>query len=382
MAATIGFSNPENEQQLRCNLLGRYFMPWAKQVSMRIFKEQLEEKFAYIDLAVGRADLLAEESPSYAVLKWASRQRNLRPQLYTLFNESNPEKEEQWRAAVNSLPRLDQFTFTPQVCCAPVDQDIRKAVASVRSLPTLLSADLCQNQGLTWEWLQELVQVHRADCFLWVDFECLQSWNKRKRDREQLHRIFGQTGTAVLQQGLKKRRKAADKEAYWKAMLEQRLIQVLGADHLGLLCFSFYDKADKATQSLYFLTLNPEAYVNMRAIMSNESQTIEDGIGDCAYYPNKGAQRRVASPTLFGPMFELEQHLLRTYRNQTMQVVDLYEEQHWGRALTKKNYIDALLNLEKKGLIKITRKRAPRGRSLPKDHLPDKTFLSFKPQRS
>ncbi len=381
MASTIGFPNPENERQVRCNLLGRYFMPWAQGVSMRIVKEGLEEKFAYIDLAAGELDTLPEDSPCYVALEWASRQRTIRPQLYPLFNESDTEKAAQWSDSLKSLPRLEHFTFVPQLHHSTIDNALRQMVASVRALPTLLSADLCSNEGLTWEWLRELVQQHRADCLLWVDYQRLSGWVKRQRDQDQLHRVLGEQAANALKETFKKRLRAPEKAAYWKALLEERLLEVLGADSPGLLCFTFYDAQDKLVRWLYFLTNNPTAYTAMREVMNGESQLIEDGIGNHAYAPSQGARRRISSPTLFGPMFELEQHLLATYRNQTIQLIDLYEEQHWGRSLTKNNYIDALLNLEEKQLIKITRKRAPRGRTLPKGHLPDKTFLSFKPQQ-
>lgn len=380
MASTIGFSSPENALQVCCNLLGHYFMPWAKQVSMQIAMEGLEEKFAYIDLAAGALSEQPEESPSYAVLEWVSRQRNIRPQLYTLFNEQDPEKLDAWQACLEELPRLEHFTFAPQFHSSTVDVSLQQIIATVRSLPTLLSADWCLNEGLTWEWLKDLVQQHPADCLLWVDYQQLLKWGKRKKDQAQLERTLGITGAQALKAAFKKRLSATEKLAYWKQLLERRLQQVLGANHPGLLCYTFYDEQDKVSHFLYFLTRNPKAYTAMRQVMNAESQVIEDGIGNLAYQPSLGSRKSIASPTLFGPMFELEQHLLTTYLNQTVQLIDLYEDQHWGRSLTKKNYIDALLNLEEKGQIKITRKRAPRGRTLPKNHLPDKTFLSFKPQ--
>lgn len=382
MASTIGFSSPENALQVCCNLLGHYFMPWAKQVSMQIAMEGLEEKFAYIDLAAGAMTGDPLLSPSYAVLEWASRQRNIRPQLYTLFNERDPEQWAAWKEGLEELPRLEHFTFAPQLHQSVVDTTLQQTIATVRSLPTLVMADWCINEGLTWEWLKELVQEHPADCLLGVNYQQLLQWGKRKKDHPQLERTLGITDSQTLKATFKKRLSASEKLVYWKQLLEERLQQVLGANHPGLLCYTFYDEKDKPSYFLYFLTRNPKAYTAMRQVMNAESQIIEDGIGNLAYQPSQGSRKSIASPTLFGPMFELEQHLLATYLNQTVQLIDLYEDQHWGRSLTKKNYIDALLNLEEKGQIKITRKRAPRGRTLPKHHLPDKTFLSFKPQQA
>lgn len=356
-------------------------MPWSQQVSTRIALEGLEEKFAYIDLAAGASSAVPEESPGYAILEWASRQRNIRTQFYTLFNETDEEKSAEWSKSLTKLPRLEHFTFAPQLTNTFIDPPLQQTVATVRSLPTLVNLDLCTNEGLTWEWLRDLVQLHPADCLLSVDYQRLLSWGKRKRDQEQLHRVLGEQASNALKAAFKKRLSAAQKEAYWKNLLEEHLQEVLGPNNPGLLCYTFYDNDHKTTRFLYFLSTNPAAYTAMRQVMNAESQVIEDGIGNLCYNPSQGPRQSITSPTLFGPMFELEQHLLATYLNKTVQLIDLYEDQHWGRSLTKKNYIDALLNLEEKGLIKITRKRAPRGRTLSKSHLPDKTFLSFKPQK-
>ncbi|MGH1336494.1 MAG: hypothetical protein ACRBFS_10230 [Aureispira sp.] len=380
MASTIGFSSPENAQQVCCNLLGHYFMPWAKQVSKRIAMEGLEEKFAYIDLAVGESTATPQDSPSYAILEWVSRQRNIRPLLYTLLNEKEGEKAVFWNNCLENLPRIEHFTFAPQLHQSMVDTPLQQHIATVRSLPTLVVADLCANEGLTWKWLRDLVQGHPADCVLSINYQQLLNWSKRKRDQEQLERILGEQASHALKVAFKKRLSATEKENYWKNLLEERLQEVLGANNPGLLCYTFYDEQDKTSRFLYFLTRDPKAYQAMRQVMNAESHIVEDGIGNLCYQPSRGPRKHQTSPTLFGPMFKLEQHLWATYLHQTIQLVDLYEEQHWGRSLTKKNYIDALLNLEEKGQIKITRKRAPRGRTVPKDHLPDKTFLSFKPQ--
>jgi hypothetical protein len=295
-----------------------------------------------------------------------------------LFNDSAAEQTAAWKHALEALPRLEHFTFAPQVEQTTVDIPLKENIATVRSLPTLISADLCANTGLSWDWLRDLVQGHPADCFLWVNYKQLLAWTRRKRDQEQLERVLGQQASHTLKAAFKKRLSPAQKEQYWKQLLEERLQEVVG-QQLGLLCYTFYDEQDRAEQFLYFLTQNPASYTRMRQIMHSESQLIEDGIGNLCYQPSQGCRKSITSPTLFGPMFELEQHLLHTYLNQTIQLIDLYEAQHWGRSLTKKNYIDALLNLEEKGQLKITRKRPLRGHVHPKGHLPDKTFISFKP---
>lgn len=377
---SIGFDAPQNAAQVRINLIGRYFMQWAPSTLRTIFKNQWEEKLAYLDLSACQGGDEPEHWVSAALLPWANRQRNLRTQLFTLLNEKDEVQVSNLRTYLQAPGQTDRLAFEPQFYHSTVDSTVRNAVATVRSLPTFAILDAWHYEGVTWEWLYELIQQHRADCVLTLDLSLLLKHFNSKKQTPRLIRLLGEQGLTTLRQAFKaKRHSHAEKITAIERLLEIHLQETL--DDLpqgGYLRFEFCDTRERPTQWLFFLTPHDQAYTTMRTLFTEESQLLEDGVGNLRYVEGQPTRQPIQCPTLFGPLFELQQELLRTYQNQTMQFMDLYAMHHRKRSFIRKNYLDALLALEEQGAIKITRERPGRGRKFPKAHLTNKAFISFK----
>ena len=377
---TIGIAQPQSAAQVRLNLIGRYFSQWASYTLQRIFKEQLEEKLAYIDLCASLEVEGSDLGASAQILPWANRHRTLRQQLFTLLHDRDALALDALQQHLAQPEQIDRLAFEPQWHQGSVDAAVKDVVATVRSLPTLVVADFCAYEGLTWDWLYELVQRHGAEVVLTIDVHWVLRHLMRKKQRPTLERLFGAEALEQLQQTFKaKRYSYAQKVQHCWTALQPMLHEVLAdASTGGQLRFTFCQDNARPRQWLLFLTAQEAPYRLMRTIMTEESQLLVDGIGNLQYIPGAPTRQRIQSPTLFGPLFELEQELLRTYRNQTIQLIDLFEVHQRGRSLIRQNYHDALLRLEAQGAIKITRERPGRGRQFPKSHLTDKAFISFK----
>lgn len=377
---TIGYAQPSNAAQVRLNLVGRYFAQWASMTLQRIFREQLEEKLAYLDLSACQEGEVPADWLSAALLPWANRHRILRQQLFSLLHDANEARLEQLKQCLSAPETIDRLSFTPQWSHGSLDASLKKVAAKVRSLPTLAVVDFCAYEGVTWEWLYELVQRHGADVVLTIDVAWVLQHLNRKKQRPTLVRLLGEMGLTQLQAAFKTQRYSyAQKVQQCWTILHQQVQDTLHeVPEGGHLRFTFCDVRERPSQWLLFLTTQDAPYSLMRQLMTEESQLLVDGIGNLQYIPNQPTQQILQSPTLFGPLFELEQELLEAYKNQTIQLIDLYQAHHRGRSLIRQNYHDALLRLEKQGAIKITRERPGRGRRFPKSHLTDKAFISFK----
>lgn len=380
-STTIGYAQPSTAAQVRLNLVGRYFAQWASMTLQRIFREQLEEKLAYLDLSACHAGHAPADWLPAALLPWANRHRTLRQQLFTLLHEQDEQRLALLQEQLQQPETIDRLAFEPQWRVGPLDATIKKAVAKVRSLPTLMVLDFCHYEGVTWDWLYELVQRHGAEVVLTIDVAWVLKHLYRKKQGPQLVRLLGEAGLVQLQTAFKAQRYTYAQKAQqcWTILqshLEDTLADTAEGGHLR---FTFCDERARPSQWLLFLTTKDAPYTLMRQLMTEESQFLVDGIGDLQYIPDQPTKQPIQSPTLFGPLFELEQELLHTYKNQTIQLIDLYQAHHRGRSLIRQNYHDALLRLEEQGTIKITRERPGRGRQFPKSHLTDKAFISFKP---
>lgn len=379
-STTIGYAQPNNAAQVRLNLVGRYFAQWASMTLQRIFKAQLEEKLAYLDMTACQTGENPADWLPAALLPWANRHRTLRQQLFTILHDLDETRLESLQQQLQQPETIHRLAFEPQWSAGLLDATVKKAVAKVRSLPTLMVLDFCHYEGVTWDWLYELVQRHGAEVVLTIDVTWVLKHLNRKKQRSQLVRLLGEVGLEQLQTAFKAQRCSyAQKVQQCWTVLQTHLKDTLeDTTEGGCLRFTFCDERERPSQWLLFLTAKDAPYTLMRQIMTEESQYLVDGIGDLQYIPNQPTQQVVQSPTLFGPLFKLEQELLHHYKNQTIQLIDLYQAHHRGRSLIRQNYHDALLRLEEQGAIKITRERPGRGRQFPKSHLTDKAFISFK----
>lgn len=377
---TIGYAQPNNAAQVRLNLIGRYFAQWASMTLQHIFRAQLEEKLAFLDLSACHEGEAPADWLSAALLPWANHHRTLRQQLFSLLHDANKARLEQLQQQLSAPETIDRLSFEPQWSHGVLDASLKKTIAKVRSLPTLAVVDFCTYKGVTWEWLYELVQLHGADLVLTIDVAWVLQHLNRKKQRPTLVRLLGETGLTHLQTSFKAQRYNYTQKVQqcWSVLHQQVRDMLQEAPEGGHLRFTFCDERGRPNQWLLFLTTQDAPYSLMRQLMTEESQLLVDGIGNLQYIPNQPTQQILQSPTLFGPLFELEQELLTVYKNQTIQLIDLYQAHHRGRSLIRQNYHDALLRLEKQGAIKITRERPGRGRQFPKSHLTDKAFISFK----
>lgn len=377
MTAPTFYTSPSNELEVRSNIVLKYFQKWANYTIKKIESEQLEEKFAFVDLCAAWKKADHQIAIGTKVLQFAVKNTTLRNMLTTVFNDCDTTAIADLTGEWTAIDLIETLHFAPSINYSDVDDNLKHHLATIQSLPMLILIDLWNYEGIDLSFIQTLVKQKKADCLLTFDYQSILQKINKKGNANQIERIFGKKRAQLLQEKLKKTRSAYKKEQWiLKAFLET-LQKKLGKKIPQPLHFKFFDSKNKTSHYLFFITQNEYAYTLMREILCQESQIIEDGIGNLSYNPNKGKQLHISSPTLFGSMFHLEQELLSTYRSQTLQLIDLYTNHNWGRSLIKKNYIDALLNLEKKNKVTITRKLNRHLAFQRPNHINDNVFVSF-----
>lgn len=374
MSTSKLYPSPKNELEVRSNIILKYFQQWSNELIQGIKMEGLEEKFAFVDLCVGFGLEGSNTAIATKILQLTTKNKALRSMLSTVFNDKETEVIANLTKDITNIDWVETMTFQPSINLSEVDKPVLSALSLIKTLPTLAILDWWNYKGVNIELLQNLVHKSRADCLFIFDYKSILRALPKKSKQDDLIRVFGSAILLKLKEQLKGRLPAYQKEKLILAALKNRLNQAVKTPYL--LEYKFYDSKNKTSHFLFFISQNQAAYTLMREVFCAESQIIEDGIGNLEYNPSKGPQQRISSQTLFGSMFNLEQDLLETYKSQTLQIIDIYENHHSGKALVKKNYIDALLNLERKNKITVTRKR--QRMQLQKDlGLHDSIFVSF-----
>lgn len=374
MSTSRLYPSPKNELEVRSNIVLKYFLQWSTQLIQTIKMKELEEKFAFVDLCAGFGLEDSNTAIAKKVLQLTAKNKALRAMLSTVFNDKETEVIANITKDITNINLIETLTFQPSINLSEVDKSVLSTLSLIKTLPTLAILDWWNYKGIDVELLQNLVHKSRADCLFIFDYKSILYALPKKSKQDDLVRIFGSTILPRLKEQLKGRLPVYQKEKIILDALKNRLDQAVKTPYL--LQYKFYDSKNKTSHFLFFISQNQAAYTLMREVFCSESQIIEDGIGNLEYNPNKGAQQKITSQTLFGSMFNLEQDLLQTYKSQTLQIIDIYENHHSGKALVKKNYIDALLNLERKNQITVTRKRQ-RMRIQNDLALNDSIFVSF-----
>lgn len=379
MSSSRLYPFPKNELEVRSNIILKYFQQWSSQLIRNIQMEGWEEKFAFIDLCAGFGleNLDSDASTEVIatkILQLTTKNKALRSMLSSVLNDKETEVIANITKNITNIELIENLTFQPSINLSEVDASVLSSLSLIKTLPTLAILDWWNYKGIHLELLQNLVQKSKADCLLLFDYKSILAALPKKSKQEDLIRMFGSVILNPLKEQLKGRVPAYKKEQFILNALNKRLKQIAKTPYL--LQYKFYNSKNKTSHFLCFISQNQAAYTLMKEVFCSESQVIEDGIGNLEYNPNKGVQQKISSQTLFGSMFHLEQDLLQTYKSQTLQIIDIYENHHSGKALVKKNYIDALLNLERKNQITVTRKRQ-RMRLQNDLGLNDSIFVSF-----
>jgi hypothetical protein len=127
-----------------------------------------------------------------------------------------------------------------------------------------------------------------------------------------------------------------------------------------VLPFSFKDQGGvRISHSLIFVSKHEKAFEIMKEIMAKESSTSDEGVASLEYSPADAN-----TPLLFSLKRSMEQlrgSLLSTFRGQTLPMIEIYNQHHVDTPFIKRNYKDALLELEQTKIIYAEPTKRPGG---------------------
>jgi hypothetical protein len=344
----------------------QYLEKWLNESIATIEQQKEEEKLVFAHLC---AEKTAETPLFWKTFNQLVGTKKIANTLATLWQQS---------ISTSSDLLLQHFTnnnyrFEPYYQQGEIEKPFFTNLQKVAHLPTFALVDIVHNDQIDFSLLQTLVGS-RGDCLLYFDYKKIARSIHRKSQTSSLTRLFGEKGLTELRNYWKQKPKTALKEHFILQLFSTHLQEKL-AIIAPPLSYRFCDDKGKTDTFFIFLTQQQHSYEWMRTLFNQNSQILEDGIGNFNF--NAALQQTQTiqkSQTLFGAMFELEQLLLQTFQSQTLQIKDLYHNFHFGRIYTKQNYLDAIRNLDDKDQIAVRRKRNRFG------YLPaitEHTFVSF-----
>jgi hypothetical protein len=115
----------------------------------------------------------------------------------------------------------------------------------------------------------------------------------------------------------------------------------------------------RSTHHLIFVSKHVKGYEIMKEIMAKESSTSDEGVPSLEYSPADAN-----TPLLFSlkrPMEQLIGSLLSASRGRKLSMIEIYNQHHVDTPFIKRNYKNALLELEKAEMITVEPTKRPSG---------------------
>lgn len=339
------FEESKEQSQVKATIVSKYFWAWAKVLISQV--KNRGNKIAYIDLFAGPGRYKdGSKSTPILILEKAVADKDMREMLVTIFNDGDPEHAESLRKAIADIPGIDTLKYTPDIKTSIVGEDIAKIFEKVNLIPTLFFIDPWGYKGLSLRLINSVLKNFGCDCIIFFNFNRINMGLSNPLVKEHMDALFGKERAEALRQRLDKMG-SYERELTVVEEISEALKEMGGK---FVLPFRFRNSAGNRTSHyLIFVSKNFRGYEIMKDIMARESSANIQGVPSLEYIP---ADKNY--PTLFNfsrPIEELEEMLLKEFSGKTLTMQQIYEQHSVGKRFVKKNYKDALLNIELKGQI-------------------------------
>ncbi|TRU73371.1 MAG: three-Cys-motif partner protein TcmP [Microcystis viridis Mv_BB_P_19951000_S69] len=366
------FFNEQKEQSLiKARIVEKYFWAWAKVIISKVKKgSSSNQKIAYVDLFAGAGRYKdGSKSTPVKVLETAIADPDMRNMLVSIFNDADVENVNSLQQAIDSIPGIENLKYPPHIFNHEVGENIVKTFQSMKLVPTLLFVDPWGYKGLSLQLVNSVVKDWGCDCIFFFNYNRINMGLNNDAVKEHINALFGQVRADQLRELLKtltpQERELTVVEYICEALKE------MGGKYV--LPFRFrHEMGNRTSHHLIFVSKHPKGYEIMKEIMAKESSEQTQGVPSFEYNP-----ATLQQPLLFEltrPLDQLESMLLDTFSGKTMTMAEIYDQHHVGKPYIKKNYKDALRNLESQGKITV---HPPAGKKRRKGTFADDLKVTF-----
>jgi three-Cys-motif partner protein len=337
------FDEREDQSEVKARIVSKYFYVWAK----IIVPHARSQRIAYIDLFAGPGRYKdGSASTPLMVLERAIAEPALRDSLVTMFNDEDPEHITNLESEIAKLPGIETLKYKPDISTGSVGAGIAASLQSMKLVPTFSFIDPFGYKGLSLGLVQGAIKDWGSDCVFFFNYNRINAGISNELVDDHINSLFGEERATRLREAVKGKN-PAQREAIVLEHLAQALKELGGK---FVLPFRFRNAAGtRSTHHLIFVSKHVRGYEIMKEIMAKESSTHDQGVPSLEYSPADAS-----TPLLFSlqrPLEKLAEELPTKFSGRRISMVQIYNEHHVDTPFIKKNYKDALLALEAKGVI-------------------------------
>lgn len=347
---TSSFFDVGREQSLvKSSIVSKYFKAWATVIKSTQMKHGRVGRLAYVDLFAGPGQYKdGTESTPLMIMRFAVADPYLCQNLVTYFNDIDRENALSLKDSIAKLPGVQNLAHQPIVTDEEVGEEIVGIFESIKMVPTLLFVDPWGYKGLSLRLLDSVLKDWGSDCIFFFNYNRINAGIDNPIIKQHMDSLFGESRADYLRIRLGSMRP----EERELAIVEELSQALRGEENRYVLPFTFRnDKGTRTSHHLVFVSKHQLGYQIMKDIMAKESTSSEQGVPSFTF--NQADKQYAILFELARPLDELSDLLLEDFQGQTLTVNDIFEQHNVGRRYIKKNYKDALIELEAKGLVSV-----------------------------
>jgi three-Cys-motif partner protein len=366
------FEESTEQSQVKASIVSKYFVAWAK-VIISTAKPR-NGKIGYVDLFAGkgRYDDGTKSTP-LLILEEAIKNPDLRNMIITVFSDSDPANVQSLDNSINTLPNINSLKYKPQLFTEIVNENITKIFSSIQMIPCLTFLDPWGYKGLSTRLINSVIKDWGCDCIIFFNYNRINMGLNNNLVKSHMDALFGENRADMLRNKLSDSISPSDRERIILKTLSDSMKE-LGGDYV--LPFRFRsDRGERISHHLVFVTKHVKGYNIMKEIMANASSSQYQGVASFEYSPSQSLQPYLLAP--LSPLNDLIHEIVNTFAGKSLTMIELFDNHNIGTNYTKKNYKQALMQLETECKISAN----PPSNKRPKETFGDKVKITFPPKR-
>lgn len=358
MTNSLFFDETSQQSIVKTKLVSKYFWSWAK-VMIANYKRKVDKRgnIAYIDLFAGPGRYKdGTASTPLLVLQQAITDPEMRRRLVTIFNDKDENHSHSLEQAIQSLPNVETLQHAPKVMNHEVGDNIVMMFEQMHMIPTFFFVDPWGYKGLSLRLINAVLKNWGSDCIFFFNYNRINMGLNNKAVEDHMNALFGKERADELRERLQQ---LSPQER--ELTIVEELSQALkGSERRYVLPFRFRtDEGTRTSHHLIFVSKHPLGYGIMKDIMARESSKETQGVPSFEYNPADERQQLLFE--LSRPLDDLGGMLLSTFAGRTLSMQQIYGEHNVNTPYIKRNYKDALLQLEKEGKIEAYKAKRRKG---------------------
>jgi three-Cys-motif partner protein len=266
--------------------------------------------------------------------------------LVTIFNDENPDHSKYLTEEISKLPKIGSMKYPPSVQTGNIDSTVADQLATVKLVPTFSFIDPFGYKGLSLGLVRGAIKDWGCDCVFFFNYNRINAGISNPIVDSHMNALFSLERADRLRAELSGKSPVQRESLILERLAEA--IKELGGRYV--LPFRFRNaNGTRSTHHLIFVSKHVKGYEIMKDIMAKESSTHDDGVPSLEYSPADAS-----TPLLFllkRSMDQLRGSLLSTFCGQSLPMIEIYNQHHVDTRFIKRNYKDALLELERTKVI-------------------------------